>query len=63
MPMQPPIATAPKYVKARSFDKADTFNQKAMDIAKKRNEKKVDLQRQLSENTAKMAIIEKAQIA
>ena len=40
MPMQPPIATAPKYVKTRSFDKADTFNQKAMDIAKKKEWKK-----------------------
>ena len=34
-----------------------------MDIAKKRNEKKVNLQRQLSENTAKMIVIKKAKIA
>ena len=58
MPMQPPIAPAPKYMK----DRVDGSARKTMDVSK-RAEKKIDLQRQLSENTAKMAIIKKTKIA
>ena len=57
MPMQPPIAPAPKYMK----DRVDGSARKTMDVSK-RAEKKIDLQRQLSENTAKMAIIKRAKI-
>ena len=57
MPMQPPIAPAPKYMK----DRVDGSARKTMDVSK-RAEKKIDLQRQLSENTAKMAIIKRAEI-
>ena len=60
MSMQPPIAPAPKYMK----DRIDGSARRAMDYVSKRSaEKKIDLQRQLSENTAKMAIIKKAKIA
>ena len=58
MLMQPPIAPAPKYMK----DRVDGSARKTMDVSK-RAEKKIDLQRQLSENTAKMAIIKKTKIA
>ena len=59
MLMQPPIASAPKYMK----DGLDGSARKTMDnISKRRAEKKIDLQRQLSENTAKMAIIKRAEI-
>ena len=57
MPMQPPIAPAPKYMK----DRVDGSARKRMDVSK-RAEKKIDLQRQLSEKTAKMAIIKRAKI-
>ena len=60
MPMQPPIAPAPKYMK----DRIDGSARRTMDYVSKRSAaKKIDLQRQLSENTAKMAIIKKAKIA
>ena len=59
MPMQPPIAPAPKYMK----DRIDGSARRTMDYVSKRSaEKKIDLQRQLSENTAKMAIIKRAEI-
>ena len=59
MSMQPPIAPAPKYMK----DRIDGSARRTMDYVSKRNaEKKIDLQRQLSENTAKMAIIKRAKI-
>ena len=60
MPMQTPIAPAPKYMK----DRVDGSAKRTMDnVSKRRAEKKIDLQRQLSENTAKMAIIKKTKIA
>ena len=60
MLVQPPIASAPKYMK----DGLDGSARKTMDnISKRRAEKKIDLQRHLSENAAKMAIIKKAKIA
>ena len=60
MPMQPPIAPAPKYMK----DRIDGSARRTMDNVSKRSAaKKIDLQRQLSENTAKMAIIKKTKIA
>ena len=60
MSMQPPIAPAPKYMK----DRIDGSARRTMDYVSKRSAaKKIDLQRQLSENTAKMAIIKKAKIA
>ena len=60
MPMQPPIAPAPKYMK----DRIDGSARRTMDYVSKRSAaKKLDLQRQLSENTAKMATIKKAKIA
>ena len=59
MPMQPPIAPAPKYMK----DRIDGSARRTMDYVSKRSAaKKIDLQRQLSENTAKMAIIKRAKI-
>ena len=60
MPMPPPFAPAPKYMKNR----LDSSARKTMDdVSKRRAEKKKkDLQRQLSENTAKMAIIKEAKI-
>ena len=42
MPMQPPIAPAPKYMK----DRVDGSARKTMDVSK-RAEKKIDLQRQV----------------
>ena len=63
MPM--PIAPAPKYMKARNFDKVDSSSMKAIELntAKRRAEEKVELERRLSENTAKMAIVKKSKIA
>ena len=59
MPMQPPIAPAAKYMK----DRVDDSARKTMDnVLKEELKKKIDLQRQLSENTAKMAIIKRAKI-
>ena len=59
MSMQPPIAPAPKYMK----DRIDGSARRTMDYVSKRSAaKKIDLQRQLSENTAKMAIIKRAKI-
>ena len=51
--MQPPIAPAPKYMK----DRVDGSTRRMDNVSKRRAEKKIDLKRQLSENTAKMAII------
>ena len=60
MPMQQPIAAVPKYMK----DRVDGSARRTMDnVSKRRAEKKVELQRQLSKNTAKIAIIKKAKIA
>ena len=57
MPMQLPIVHAPKYMK----DRVDVSARKTMDNVSKRGaEKKIDLQRQLSKNTSKMAIIKRA---
>ena len=53
MLMQPPIAPAPKYMK----DRVDGSTRRMDNVSKRRAEKKIDLKRQLSENTAKMAII------
>ena len=63
MPM--PIAHAPKYMKARNFDKVDSSSMKVIELnsAKRRAEEKVELERRLSENTAKMAIVKKPKIA
>ena len=63
--MQPPIAPAPKYMKARNFDKVDSSSIKAIELntAKRRDEEKVELEKKLSENTAKMAIVKKPKIA
>ena len=59
MPMQPPIAPAPKYMK----DRVDGSARKTMEnVSKRRAERKVKLQRQLSENTTKMAVIKKPKI-
>ena len=59
MPMQPPIAPAPKYMK----DRVDGSARRTMEnVSKRRAERKVKLQRQLSENTTKMAVIKKPKI-
>ena len=65
MPMPPPIAPAPKYMKARNFDKVDSSSIKVIELntAKRRDEEKVELEKKLSENTAKMAIVKKPKIA
>ena len=57
MPMQRPIAPAPKYMKGT----VDGSARKTMDNVSK-SWKKIDLQRQLSKNKAKMAIIKRAKI-
>ena len=63
---QPPIAPSPKYLaKTNNLDKTDGSAKKMMDMkaAKRRAEKKINLEKQLSKSTAKMNIIKKPRTA